>query len=102
MRNETSAREIIVFLVSSLRIGKAGFYCSTGYKGNTSRLPDEGAMTKLRRLINFIYIYLIVWSSFLAEYGSAGKVASPARGQLNRPINIFPCPSSRLIRGQKT
>ena len=31
-----------------------------------------------------LYVCMYVWSSHIAEYGSTGKVANPARGQLNR------------------
>ena len=33
-----------------------------------------------------------VWSSRIAEYGSTGKVAIPARGQLNRENEYSPVP----------
>ena len=41
----------------------------------------------------------VVWSSHIAEYGSNGKVANPARGQLNRENNIplSPCVPENLV-----
>ena len=38
---------------------------------------------------------MYVWSSHIAEYDQPGKVANPARGQLNREHSI-PCPRACL------
>ena len=35
---------------------------------------------------------MYVWSHIKQEYGSTGKVANPARGQLNRENEYFPVP----------
>ena len=47
-----------------------------------------------------MYVFMLyVWSSHIAEYGSTGKVANPARGQLNRENNIplSPCVPENLV-----
>ena len=56
----------------------------------------------------YVYMYVVcmyVWPSHIAEYGSPqsmdqpGKVANPARGQLNRENNIplSPCVPENLV-----
>ena len=42
---------------------------------------------------------MYVWSSHIAEYDQPGKVANPARGQLNRENNIplAPCVPENLV-----
>ena len=42
---------------------------------------------------------MYVWSSHIAEYGSTGKVANPARGQLSRErsIPLSPCVPENLV-----
>ena len=46
-----------------------------------------------------MYVCMYVWSSHIAEYGSTGKAANPARGQLNREKNIplSPCVPENLV-----
>ena len=46
-----------------------------------------------------LHVCMYVWSSQIAEYGSTGKVANPARGQLNRENNIplSPCVPENLV-----
>ena len=52
-----------------------------------------------RTATGFMYVCMYVWSSHIAEYGSAGKVANPASGQLNRENNIplSPCVPENLV-----
>ena len=46
-----------------------------------------------------MYVCMYVWSSHIAEYDQPGKVANPARGQLNRENNIplSPCVPENLV-----
>ena len=48
----------------------------------------------------YMYVCMYVWSSHIPEYmGQPGKVANPARGQLNRENNIAlsPCVPENLV-----
>ena len=62
-------------------------------KGKASRISSS----RIGSALGCVCMY--VWSSHIAEYGSPGKVANPARGQLNRENNIplSPCVPENLV-----
>ena len=84
----------------TFRVFPGPFYYSRG--PSLVELTGDDDSTTRYRCGNTIFSQrvcrAITYTEYIAEYGStAGEVANPARGQLNRENTYFPiCPRSRL------